>query len=370
MTQGERQPITYHSTGVDYDAMDPLKRMAQLKARETAGNLEKVGYREVEASRGESAFVWEEPDKYGALVIEGLGTKNIVAEEMRKITGKTYHKEIPQDDVAMIVNDIIVVGARPLVVSAYFAAGNSQWFSDEEKMQDLTDGFRDACNKAGAVWGGGESPTLRGIITDDTADFAGACVGEIKPKDRLTLGDKLTPGDRILLVESSGVHANGLTLCREIAFNLPRGYQTHLSDGSLYGESLLIPTHIYVNLIQDLFEQDVDIHYMANITGHGWGKLMRANRDFSYVIDKIPEPQPVFKFIQQHSGNDDREMYGNFNMGAGFAIFVPQAHVENVQKIGRQHSFNILNAGVVEEGPKQVIIKPKNNLVFSELGVR
>lgn len=370
MTPKEQGPITYRSTGVDYAAMDPLKRMAQLKARETAGNLETVGYRDVEASRGESAYVWEEPDKYGALVIEGLGTKNIVAEEMRKITGKTYHDAIAQDDVAMIVNDIIVVGARPLVVNAYFAAGNSQWFSDEEKMQDLTDGFRDACNKAGAVWGGGESPTLRGIITEGTADLAGSCVGEIKPKDRLTLGDKLTAGDRILLVESSGVHANGFTLCREIAFNHPQGYKAHLPDGSLYGESLLIPTHIYVNLIQDLFEQDIDIHYMVNVTGHGWKKLMRANRDFTYAIDKIPDPQPVFQFIQEQSGNDDREMYGNFNMGAGFAIFVPQTHVDNVQKIGRQHSFNILDAGVVEEGPKQVIIKPKNNLVFNELGVR
>ena len=148
MRKSKRKHITYRSTGVDYDAMDPPKRSAQLKARETAGNLEKVGYREIEASRGESAYVWEEPDKYGAFVVEGLGTKNIVADEMRKITGKTYRDAIAQDDVAMIVNDIIVVGARPLVVNAYFAAGNSEWFSDEKKMNDLTDGFRDACNKA------------------------------------------------------------------------------------------------------------------------------------------------------------------------------------------------------------------------------
>ncbi len=366
----EGQPITYRSVGVDYDAMDPSKKDAQLKARETAGNLEKVGYREVEASRGESAYVWDEGNKYGALVVEGLGTKNMVADEMRKITGKTYHHEIAQDDVAMIVNDIIVVGARPLVVGAYFAAGNSQWFSDEEKMRDLTDGFRDACNKAGAVWGGGESATLIRIIEQGTADLAGSCVGEIKPKDRLTLGDKLTPGDRILLVESSGIHANGLTLARTIASRLPEGFATPLSDGRSFGESLLTPTYIYAKLIQDLFDQDVDIHYMVNITGHGWRKLMRANRDFTYAIDKIPDPQPEFKFIQEQSSNDDREMYGNFNMGAGFAIFVPQTHVDNVQKIGRQHSLSILNAGVVEEGPRQVIIKPKNNLVFNELGVR
>ena len=152
MTSPE-SPTTYVSTGVNYDAMDPLKRLAQLRGRETAFNLEAFGYREVKASRGESAYIWEETDKYGALVVEGLGTKNLVAEAVRPITGKTYHREIAQDDIAMIVNDIITVGALPLVVGAYFAASESSWFADEEKMNDLTLGFRDACSIAGA-WGG------------------------------------------------------------------------------------------------------------------------------------------------------------------------------------------------------------------------
>ena len=167
-----RAPLTYATTGVNYEAMDPLKRMAQLKARETAKNLETAGYREIEASRGESAYVWEEPTKYGAFVIEGLGTKNKVADAMRKITGRTYHDQIAQDDVAMIVNDLITVGARPLVVDAYFAAGSDTWFNDTQRMEDLTDGFRDACNLAGAVWGGGESPTLKGIILEEEFTLA------------------------------------------------------------------------------------------------------------------------------------------------------------------------------------------------------
>lgn len=159
-SHSKENPITYASSGVNYDAMDPLKRLAQLRGRETASSLETFGYREVGQSRGESAYLWEEADKYGALVVEGLGTKNLVAEAMRPVTGKTYHKEIAQDDIAMIVNDIITVGALPLVVSAYFAAGESSWFSDQEKMNDLTTGFRDTCNLAGAAWGGGESLLL------------------------------------------------------------------------------------------------------------------------------------------------------------------------------------------------------------------
>jgi len=295
-TKGNK-PITYSSTGVNYDAMDPFKRLAQLRARATSKNFNRFGMREIEASRGESAYVWEEQDGYRAFVIEGLGTKNRVADETRKITGKTHYDAIAQDTVAMIVNDLIVVGAEPQVVNAYFAVGSSDWFSDEERSKDLVEGWARACNLAGAVWGGGETPTLKGIIEPDTIDLSGSAIGIVRPKERLALGDKLTVGDAIFLVESSGIHANGLTLARTIASRLKKGYASHLSDGKTYGESLLAPTHIYAGLTRDYFKEGIDIHYMVNITGHGWRKLMRAKRDFSYIIEKVPEPQPVFKFI-------------------------------------------------------------------------
>lgn len=360
MARPEDQPITYASTGVNYDVMDPLKRLAQLRARATARNLNRFGMREVEASRGESAYVWEESDSYRAIVIEGLGTKNRVADETRKFTGRTHYDAIAQDTVAVIVNDLIVVGAEPQVVNAYFAVGSSDWFSDEERSRDLVEGWAKTTSLAGAVWGGGETPTLKGIIEPDTIDLSGSSVGIVKPKDRLTLGDKLTPGDALLLVESSGIHANGLTLARTIASRLPEGYATPLSDGKSYGESLLAPTHIYAGLIRDLFEAGVDIHYMVNITGHGWRKLMRATRDLSYIIDRIPEPQPVFRFIQEQSGNDDTEMYGNLNMGAGFAVYVPENQAVQVQQVATQnHNFNVVKAGNVEEGPKRVVIRLK-----------
>lgn len=372
MTNGkEGSPITYKSTGVDYDVMDPLKRLAQLRARETASNLSPFG-QEIEASRGESAYVWEEQDAFRAFAIEGLGTKNRVADETRKITGKTYYDQIAQDTVAMIVNDVIVVGARPQVVNAYFATGSSEWFKDEQRVQDLINGWAKACNLAGAVWGGGETPTLKGIIEQDAIDLSGSCVGIIKPKERLTLGDKLQTGDRIMLVESSGIHANGLTLARVIASRLPEGYATKLPDGTMFGEALLTPAHIYAKLVSDLFEKGIDIHYMANVTGHGWRKLMRANREFTYVIDQIPQPQPEFQFIQKQSQNDDQEMYGNFNMGAGFAIFLPEKDVVKAQETARvNHGFETWKAGWVEEGPRRVVIQPKN-IIFEgkTLGVR
>lgn len=341
--------------------MDPLKKLAQKIGKETAKN-----FPEVEESRGESAYVWEEEDSYRAFVIEGLGTKNLVADEI----GGNY-ETIAQDTVAAIVNDILTVGASPQVVNAYFGTGGPDWFQDEERSESLINGWAKACEEAEAVWGGGETPGLSGIINSQTIDLAGACVGIVKPKSRLILGNKLIADDAILLIESSGIHANGLSLARAVAAKLPEGYKTKLPDGKTYGESLLIPTYIYVKLIKALFEAGIDIHYMVNITGHGWRKLMRANRDFTYLISQTPPTPSIFEFIQKQSGNSDEEMYSNFNMGAGFAIYLPADQVEKAQSKATQLNLKSWNAGVVKDGPKSVVIEPKNiTFEASSLGLR
>lgn len=355
--------ITYAQSGINYQAMDPLKKLAQMKARQTAYNLHRFHMSEVAESRGESAYVWEETDSYRAFVIEGLGTKNLVADAMREITHKTYYDALAQDTVAMIVNDLIVVGANPLVINAYFATGSSDWFLDEERSKDLVNGWSKACDLSGATWGGGETPTLKGIINPETIDLGGSAIGIIKPKNHLVLGDKLQAGDRIVLIESSGMHCNGATLARTVADSLPKKYETLLPSGKMYGEALLTPTHIYAKLVEDVFKAGIDIHYMVNITGHGWRKLMRATKEFTYVLEQIPESHEEFHLIQKASGNSDEEMYGTFNMGAGFAFFVPAKDAGKIKKIALKHKLKSLNAGFVKEGEKQVIIDPKN-IVF------
>ena len=110
--------MTYQETGVSYEAMDPLKRMAQIAGKKTAKNISSTGCTEVEQSRGESAYVLDQGSSYLACVIEGLETKNLVADAMRKTTNKTHYNDLAQDTVAMIVNDLITVGARPLTVLA------------------------------------------------------------------------------------------------------------------------------------------------------------------------------------------------------------------------------------------------------------
>lgn len=360
-----KSKITYSSTGVDYDVLDPLKKLAQKMGLQTAKNLDQFGYKEALGSRGESAYVWEEENAYRAFVVEGLGTKNLVADEMGKITNKTFYDVVAQDTVAAIVNDLITVGALPQVINAYFGTGGPEWFSDQKRVEDLVTGWTNACQLTGCSWGGGETPGLSGIINPQTLDLAGAAIGIIKPKSRLTLGNKLQTGDTILLIESSGIHANGLSLARSVAQNLPARYQTLLPDGKSFGETLLTPTHIYVNLIKNLFEAGIDIHYMVNITGHGWRKLMRANREFTYQITLIPQSPPIFDFIQQHSGNSDEEMYGTFNMGAGFAVYLPKDQIAKAQEISQKNNLKSWAAGEVQEGEKQVVIKPKN-ITFKE----
>ncbi len=350
--------ISYAESGVNYSQLDSMKRLAQVKAAATAPLLGQAGMTELSASRGESAFVWDAGDSYSAFVVEGLGTKNLVADAMRKVTGKTYYDAIGRDAVAAIVNDVIVVGAKPLVVNAYWGVGDSSWHDDLERANDLVNGWGDACIESGATWGGGETPGLSGIIEPQAIDIGGACIGVINPKDRLVLGDRLEVGDRIIVIESSGIHTNGLSLARKIASGLPNGYATELPDRTMFGEALLRPTHIYAQLVQDCFANGVDIHYMVHVSGHGWRKLMRAPGAFKYVMTQVPPVAQEFDLIQEHSGNDIKDMYGTYNMGAGFAIYAPKADVEKVLKAAQKLGFKAWNVGQVENGPKQVIIEP------------
>jgi phosphoribosylformylglycinamidine cyclo-ligase len=366
------ETMTYASVGVDYEAMDPFKRLAQQAGRETARNILRLGFSEVEMSRGESAYLMDAGDHYVAHVEEGLGTKDLVADAMYQLTGKSYYDQIAQCTVAMIVNDMITLGALPLSVAMHLAVGVSSWFSDEKRCADLIHGWKKACELARCTWGGGETPTLRGIVHPDAVVLSGSAVGVVKPKSRLVHAANIRHGDAIVIINSSGIHANGLTLAREVAEKLPKGYLTKLSDGRLYGEALLDPTIIYVPLVEDCFNEGIEVHYAVNITGHGWRKLMRATQPFAYIIDHIPVPQPVFSMIQEYGPVDDQEAYANLNMGAGFALYVRESDVAKLLSIARSLGMSALRAGTIEPSQvKRVVIHPLGlEYLGSTLGVR
>ncbi len=359
------KPLSYEQAGVHYDVIDPIKVAAQRAAAATGAHLGAHGFQEVGASRGESAYVVDVGPFYLASIIECLGSKALVADEMQRLTGRQYYQSMAQDTLAMAINDLITVGATPLMVQAYWAAGGSQWFSETERARALIEGWKQACDICQVAWGGGETPALAGIVVDGRIDLAASCTGIIQPKSRLSVGDRLGAGDAIVLLASSGIHANGLSLARKLTERLPEGYLTPITPEHTYGEALLAPTTLYSPVTEALHQADITPHYCANITGHGWRKLLRHPAAFTYRIHTLPEVPPVLRFIQQHAAQDDREAYSTLNMGAGFALFVKAAEAQRTVDIAAGQGIRAWVAGQVETGPKQLLIDPLN-IIFAD----
>ncbi len=357
-TRSAATALSYEQSGVDYSLIDPLKVAAQQAAAQTGTNLHAHGFAEVAASRGESAYVVDVGPFYIASIVECLGSKALVADEMAQLTGRSWYHAIAQDTIAMAVNDLITVGATPLVVQAYWAAGGSDWFGDAARAEELVAGWKHACDICGVAWGGGETPALAGIVEGGRIDLAAACTGLINPKSRLSVGDRLGPGDAIVLVGSSGIHANGLSLARKLAERLPQGYLTEISPGLGYGAALLEPTRLYSPLTEKLFSRGIVPHYCSNITGHGWRKLLRHPRALTYRVHTLPTVPPVLHFIQQQAAMDDHEAYGTLNMGAGFALFVAAADLPATLDVAASLDMPAWHAGSVETGSKQLLIEP------------
>jgi phosphoribosylformylglycinamidine cyclo-ligase len=350
--------LDYAAAGVDYGTLDASKIVAQKAARATAANLAQHGAAEIEASRGESAYLVEVGGMLIASITECLGTKALVADAVRKLSGRSHYDTIAQDTIAMAVNDIVTVGATPLSTHAYWSVGSSAWFADQVRMDDLVRGWHAACDVCGMAWGGGETPALGGVVEADRIDLAASCVGIVKGRDRLMLGERLQPGDAIVLLASSGIHANGISLARKLAESLPDGYGARLSDGRTFGEALLDPTVLYPPVIEALFAAGLRPHYAVNITGHGWRKLMRHPADLRYRIRRIPPVPPVLQFLQTQGGMSVRDAYGTLNMGSGFALFMARADAAAAIAIAERAGLAAWHAGDVEAGAKSLVIEP------------
>ena len=255
--------------------------------------LNQHGLTEPPAIRGESAYLVESPDEFLAHVEEGLGTKNLVADAILELTGKSYYENIGIDTVATIVNDLVTTGALPISIAMHAAVGDSAWFANTTRAQDLARGFAEGCRRAVAVWGGGETPALKGIVDPKTILLAGSAIGRIRPKSNRMLGN-LTDGDAIILLASTGVHTNGLTLCRDLAQRLPRGYLTPIEDGRTYGEALLDASAIYVPFVAECQRRQVPLKY-ASAYHRPWlekidaaGGAVRLPDDLA--ADRAPDP--------------------------------------------------------------------------------
>lgn len=349
---------TYASSGVDYEVLDRTKRAAGAAAAASAHLLTAHGGREFPASRGQSAYVFEVGGQTLAFVLECLGTKSLIALEYAAQTGVNRWADVARDTVAAVVNDLASVGALPLVVNAYFATGSDDWFALPGAMDELVRGWTEACAESGATWGGGETPTLRGLVTAGAIELAGSSVGAVPAGRTPLLGDDLRAGDEIVLIGSNGLHANGASLARTVAAASPDGWATLLPSGRHLGDAVLDPTVNYVPLVRTLLAADLPVSYLAHITGHGWRKIMRAEQDLHYVIDALPPVPEVLTELADCAPLAPDEAYGTFNMGAGFAVFCRPGSTAAVLDTAQRTGYQAHPAGTVQPGQRAVTIAP------------
>jgi len=356
--------LSYESSGVRYDQLDAFKRACQRAARSTTPLLAAHGYREPASVRGESSYLIEADDHFIAHVEEGLGTKNLVADAVQAATGLSFYREIGIDTVATIVNDLVTCGALPISVAMHAAVGDSAWFADEKRANSLVEGFAEGCRLAGAVWGGGETPALRGLVVPSAIVLAGSALGKISPKDLRITGD-VHEGDAIIFLASSGVQTNGLSLCRLIAEKVPQGYQSRIGDGRTYGEALLAPSVIYAAFVRECQRRSLKLNYVAHVTGHGWRKLMRLEEPFVYEITNVRPPGELFDFMMRSGPIDRREAYATFNMGVGFAAWVAAKDVEATLAAAKAGGYDAWLAGhVKKEGRRKAVVVSSLDLIF------
>lgn len=358
--------LSYESSGVRYDQLDAFKRACQRAARTTAAALQDHGYAEPATTRGESAYLIEAADHFLAHVEEGLGTKNLVADAVYAATGRCFYREIAIDTVATIVNDLITCGALPISVAMHAAVGDSGWFADATRTNALVEGFAEGCRMSGAVWGGGETPTLGGVVEPEAIVLAGSAIGKISPKSLRITGD-VRDGDAIILFASSGVQTNGLSLCRRLAAQLPQGYLAPIGHGDprSFGEALLAPSVIYVAFVRECQRRGLKLNYVAHVTGHGWRKLMRLEEPFVYEITAPREAPALFRFMMDAGPIDRREAYATFNMGVGFAAYVAPENADAALAVAKATGYDAWLAGRVSKaGSRKAVVVPSLGLTF------
>ncbi len=290
-----------------------------------------------------------------ALSTDGVGTKILIAQMMDK------YDTVGIDCVAMNANDVICVGAEPITMLDYIAVEQA----DPELLESLAKGLHDGAEIARVTISGGEVAQVRDIIKGQRPgrafDLVGVCVGTV-PLDRIITGKNLEDGDVLIGLASSGIHSNGLSLARKIFFEIkqfpPDKYLPEL--GRTIGEELLEPTHIYVPEVMEMLNADINIKALFNITGDGLLNIIRAQSVMGFVIDYLPEPQPIFRLIQEHGNVSDKEMYTVYNMGIGFCVAVSPSDASKVRAIAEKHGVASYEMGyVVREPEKTIIVKPK-----------
>lgn len=347
----EEKSATYKDAGVDIDAGNRLVDMIKpmVKSTSRAEVLTELG-----GFGGLFAF---QADKYTKPTLvsatDGVGTKLKLAFD----TGK--HDTVGIDLVAMCVNDIIVQGAEPLFFLDYLATGKL----NPEQAAEVIQGIAAGCRQAGCALIGGETAEMPGFYASGEYDLAGFCVGAVDHA-KIIDGAKVTVGDTIIGLASSGLHSNGFSLARKIFFERMGLAVTDKVDGldQPIGLELLTPTRIYVKTILNLIG-DFNIKSISHITGGGLleniPRCLPPNCSARIEANSWEKPE-IFNIMRQAGNIEEREMYRTFNNGLGMILVIPKEQTDAVMQ--RLSDLNE-RAWVIGEICKSEAQKPSVELV-------
>jgi len=256
-----------------------------------------------------------------ALTTDGVGSKLLVAQALGK------YDTVGIDCVAMNVNDLLCVGAKPLAMLDYIAVERC----DPEVFGQIGRGLCEGARQAGIAIVGGETAQipemLRGARPGSGLDLAGMALGLV-PDGALIDGSKVRPGDALVGIASSGVHSNGLSLARAVLARKFRLDETVSELGTTVGEALLRPTLIYVAQVEALAKAGIAPRALAHITGDGFLNIRRIEAPCGFEIDFLPPPPALLRLIQRIGELEPAELYTVFNMGVGLTAVVAPDEVE------------------------------------------
>ncbi len=335
--------VTYKDAGVDIDAADEFIDSVKKIVKPTFRPEVLTGIGGFGSQFALNMQKYREPVLVAST--DGVGTKLRLAFMMNR------HDTIGIDLVAMCVNDIIVQGAEPLFMLDYVATGKL----DKAALVDVVRGIAQGCQEAGCSLVGGETAEMPSFYTDGEYDVAGFVIGAVE-REKIIDGSQIGVGDAVIGIASSGVHSNGLSLARKVAFDI-KGLDPHDKVDELgcsIGEELLRPTRIYVKTVLNLMH-NFSIHGIAHITGGGLVDNVARVLPEGCLANirmgswKIP---PIFELLQQWGGIETTEMFRTFNCGIGLVLVVSAEAADDVllQLKGLNEEACVI--GTVESKPR------------------
>lgn len=280
---------------------------------------------------------------------DGVGTKLKLAFLMDK------HDTVGIDCVAMCVNDIICVGAKPLFFLDYIAVGKNF----PEKIASIVSGVAEGCVQSGAALIGGETAEMPGFYPEDEYDLAGFSVGVVD-KAKILNNKSITAGDVLIALPSSGVHSNGFSLVRRVFDVENTDMKAPVAElgGKSLGETLLTPTKIYVKPMLALFDE-VTVKAVSHITGGGFYENIPRSipKGFGAKINKDAlRVLPIFDLLAKKGGIPERDMFNTFNMGVGMSVVVAKEDAEKALAILKENGEDAYIMGEVVVSEEGVVI--------------